>query len=86
MKMENSSNIFEAKERGHKKIEDDSELKDKKISELLRAKSDLEKVVESMENEIEFYRQAEIDLKEHRDQNEGGNDHGLNSRDPDYMI
>ena len=58
----------------------------KKISDLLIAKSDIEKVVGSMENEIKFYRQAEIDLKEHRNQNESDNDYGRNIRDPENMI
>ena len=70
----------------YKQIKYDNEIKDKKIAELFKAKSDLKKVVGSMENKIEFYRQADISLKEHRDQNEDGNDHCGDNRDPYDLI
>ena len=77
--------IRSERKRTYKQIEDDNELKDRKIDELIKAKADLERLMGSMENEIEFYRHTDLNWEENKDQNKDIRDQHDDFRDPNDM-
>ena len=77
--------IRSERKRTYKQIEDDNELKKRKIDELIKAKADLERLMGSMENEIEFYRHTDLNWEVNKDQNKDIRDQQDDFRDPDDM-
>ena len=77
--------IHSERKRTYKQIENDNDLKDEKIAEFIKAISNLESQMRSMENEIEFYRHVGDDHEEHKKQNRAINDHYGDDPDPDDM-